>query len=136
MTARTPDPPPLVRRASAAQEANRPMTIWHYTCGHGAGGIRREGIVKPNPHPFLNGLPISWWTDLGPEHRFEVGLTSTTLGCDRMANRFQVKDPDDLDWWPHLARYIQMPRSLRDELEAGRLPAHWWCSLEPVEVIA
>lgn len=109
--------------------------IWHYTCDHGAPGIRRDGIVKPNAHPMLGGLPISWWTDLGPEHRHDIGLTSDMLTCDRMAHRFQVKDPAALDWWPHLARHLRVPRHLRDQFEGGRLPAHWWVSLKPVEVI-
>lgn len=40
------------------------------------------------------------------------------------------------NWWPHLARHIRVPRQVRDDLEIGRLPAHWWVSLKLVEVIA
>lgn len=111
------------------------VRIWHYTCDDGAEGIRRDGIVKPNPHPLLGGLPISWWTDLDPSHRYEIGLTSDTLTCDRMAHRFEAKDWTLLDYWPTYARTAKVPRAVRDELEDGRLPAHWWISLAPVEVI-
>lgn len=109
--------------------------IWHYTCDHGAAGIRRDGVVKPNAQPALGGLPVSWFTDLDSSRRFEVGLTSHIIRCDRMAHRFEVKDPSVLDYWPMLARFLRVPRDVRDELEDGRLPAHWWVSLKPVEVI-
>jgi hypothetical protein len=109
--------------------------IWHYTCDHGAPGIRRDGRVKPNAHLLLAGLALSWWTDLGREHRHEVGLTSDVLRCDRMAHRFQVKDPAALEWWPRAARRLCVPRAVRDDLEVTRLPAHWWVAFEPVVVL-
>lgn len=109
--------------------------IWHYTCDHAAAGIRRDGLIKPNAQPALDGLPVSWFTDLDRGHRFEVGLTSRIIRCDRMAHRFEVKDPNGLEHWPVLARHLRVPREIRDELEDGRLPAHWWVSLNPVEVI-
>jgi hypothetical protein len=112
------------------------MTIWHYTCDHGAPGIRRNGLVRPNGHPLLDGLPISWWTDLGPEYRFEIGLTADWITCDRMAHRFEVKDPCQLMRWPSAARVLGVPQPIRDDLEIGRLPAHWWVAFQPVEVIA
>lgn len=109
--------------------------IWHYTCDHAAAGIRRDGVINPNAQPALDGLPLSWFTDLDSSHRFEVGLTSRIIHCDRMAHRFEVKDPGVLDYWPTFARRLRVPRAVRDALEDGRLPAHWWVSLKPVEVI-
>lgn len=109
--------------------------IWHYTCDHSADGIRRGGTVDPHPQPALGGVPLSWWTDLERGHRFEVGLTSLILSCDRMAHRFEVKDPSQLTWWPKAARALKVARDVRDDLEDGRLPAHWWVAFEPIEVI-
>jgi hypothetical protein len=107
---------------------------WHYTCDHGAQGISAEGVVRPTHHHAL-GAALAWFTDLeGPAYRDELGLTSTALKCDRMAYRFAVAHPDRLLWWPKAARILNVPRKVRAELEAGRLPAHWWVSFEPVEV--
>lgn len=110
------------------------LSLWHFTCRHSATGIRLEGMVRPWPQPLLAGTRLSWWTDLGVEHRFELGLTSQSIGCDRMEARFQAVDPAALTWWPKAARSLEVPQRVRDELEDGRLPAHWWISLEPVEV--
>ncbi len=109
-------------------------SIWHYTCNHRAPMIRADKLVKPHPQPLLRGVELSWWSDLGPEHRFELGLTSQILACDRMEARFQAVNPESLTRWPVAARALHIPQVIRDELEAGRLPAHWWISLQPVEV--
>lgn len=109
--------------------------MWHYTCDHSADGIRRDGTVKPHPQPALAGVPLSWWTDLERGHRFEVGLTSQILGCDRMRHRFEIKDPSALTPWSIAARLLKVPREVRDDLEDGRLPAHWWVAFTDVEVI-
>ncbi|WP_433225496.1 hypothetical protein [Actinomadura formosensis] len=109
-------------------------TIWHYTCDHGAPGIRSGGVVVPNHHPLL-GVELSWFTDLERSHRHEAGLTSARIACDRMAHRFAVADPAGLIWWPRAARVLAVPRAVRDELEEGRLLAHWWVAFGPVEVI-
>ncbi|MEV6035996.1 hypothetical protein AB0L65_32915 [Nonomuraea sp. NPDC052116] len=109
--------------------------LWHYTCDHGATGIVRDGMVKPNLHPLL-GVPVAWFTDLDRAHRLELGLTSDTLKCDRMAHRFEVADPESLLWWPKAARLLRLSQAVRAELETGRLPAHWWVSFEPVAVLA
>ncbi|MEU8199507.1 hypothetical protein AB0C10_37560 [Microbispora amethystogenes] len=108
-----------------------PRMLWHYTCDHGAAGIQREGIIRPNLHPLL-GVPVAWFTDLDPAHRFEIGLTSDRLACDRMAHRFATADR--LVWWPLAARSLRVPAPVRAELETGRLPAHWWVSLTEVAI--
>lgn len=107
---------------------------WHYTCDHGAEGICSEGVVRPNLHPLL-GVPVAWFTDLGHAYRTQLGLTSDTLACDRMSHRFEVAHPGRLLWWPRAARSLKVPAPVRDELEHGRLPAHWWISFGPVEVV-
>lgn len=110
-------------------------TVWHYACAHSAQQIRVDGVVKPNPQPLLDRQVVSWFTDLGREHRYETGLTSHTIACDRMEFRFEV-DLAGLLWWPRAARLLNVERAVRDHLEAGRLPAHWWVALEPVPVLA
>lgn len=110
-----------------------PRLLWHYTCDHGAAAIRRERLIKPNPHPFLGALAVAWFTDLEPAYRFEIGLTSDRLACDRMAHRFPVRS-EGVEWWPKAARRLAVPVLVRAEMETGRLPAHWWVSLTPVEI--
>lgn len=109
--------------------------VWHYACAHSAEGIRADGLIKPNPQPLLGNHALSWFTDLGREHRYAVGLTSTVITCDRMEYRFEV-DLANLLWWPRAARQVDAERSVRDALEAGRLPAHWWVAFDPVPVLA
>jgi hypothetical protein len=106
---------------------------YHYTCDHGADGIRRDGVVKPHPHPLLP-EPVAWLTDLDKPHRYELGLTNFTLECDRTAHCFETATATAL-WWPIYARTL--PRLLRQELEAATAaaPMHWWISKLPVPVI-
>jgi hypothetical protein len=110
-----------------------PSPTWHYTCDHSEAGIRESGLIQPNHHPLIL-RSMSWFTDLGPDRRYEAGLTSSIINCDRMAYRFEVVDPAQLTWWPVAARALRVPQAVRDELEDGRLPAHWWIALAPVEV--
>lgn len=110
-----------------------PRLLWHYTCDHGAVGIRWEGVIRPGLHLLL-GVRIAWFTDLERADRVAVGLTSDTLACDRMAHRFAVPG-GAVEWWPRAARRLRVPSAVRSELETGRLPAHWWVSFSPVEIV-
>ncbi len=108
------------------------MRLWHYTCDHGAAGIRRDGIVRPST---VAAFAVAWFTDLETPDRTRLGLTSQHIACDRTAWRVEV-DPDAAERWTAYARRARVPRDLRDALEAGRLPAHWWVSESPVRVLA
>ena len=105
------------------------MTLYHYTCSHGAEGIRRTGVVKPNP-----ATAMAWFTDLNPPVRDALGLTSVTLTCDRMEHRFTVADESGIQPYWLVRRYL--PREWRDGLERapGALLMHWWVSLHDVAV--
>jgi hypothetical protein len=82
------------------------------------------------------GLPVvAWLTDLDPPDRFGLGLTMNSIACDRTAWRCTVDAPA-AERWSAYARRVRVPRELRDELEAGRLPAHWWVSETPVAVLS
>lgn len=110
--------------------------LWHYTCDHGARGIELSGTVLPNPRTAEFGLPpVAWLTDLDPPDRFALGLTMDSITCDRMAWRCTVDAPAAERWFAY-ARRCRVPRELRDELEDGRLPAHWWVSETPVAVLS
>lgn len=110
------------------------MKLYHFTCDHSIKGIRRDGVLRPWPQPIL-GESLVWFTDMPDATRDQLGLTSPSITCDRMAHRFDV-DLAELDalYWPFYARDI--PRNRREALEGtpGALPAHWWVSTQPVAV--
>ena len=108
------------------------MILFHYTCDHGAEGIRRSGVLRPNPQALLP-RPLVWLTDLAEPHRDALGLTSLILSCDRTAHRFRV-DTTAAMWWPHYARTV--PPWAREALdgEPGAMPAHWWVVDVPVPI--
>lgn len=112
------------------------MKLYHYTCDHGADGIRREGVLRPHLHPWLPD-PLVWLTDLDTPMRDGLRLTSRILSCDRTAHRFATADCPSVVWWPRFARTLPS-RAVREALESepGALPAHWWVSREPVPVMA
>lgn len=114
-----------------------PQILYHYTCAdHGAPGIEADGFLRPNLHPMLRALgPVVWLTDLA--HIADpkvVGLTATTLHCDRTAIRYVVFATDvvGLTWWP-FARSICDPVVVAD-LESYGWPTRWWIARENVPV--
>lgn len=107
--------------------------LFHYTCDHGHGGIRRLGLVRPNWHPLL-GEQLAWFTDLSEPDALALGLTSETLDCDRTSFRFEVAAVADCEPWCRYAR--RLPRVVRDEMECPPgLPRHWWVSRKPIPVL-
>lgn len=123
------------------------LRLWHYTCNHGADGIRADGFVKPSLHPILtvdtNLITLGWFTDMDACDMTALGLTSFTLQCDRTEHRFEV-DPSGAVWWPVLRRdYLRgsaRPAAARRAVETlesahGVMPAHWWASRETLQVV-
>jgi hypothetical protein len=109
--------------------------LYHYTCAHGAAGIRRDRQLVGNPHPYLlEAGPLIHLTDLERPDRYGLGLTSYGLGCDRTAYRVTVAT-ESAGHWPVFAR--AMRREVRERFEAcpGALPMHWWIGREPIPVL-
>lgn len=117
------------------------MTLWHYTCEHGALALGNTGTLFPAagqldqaPPLPIDALPLLlmvWATDMDPPHREALGLTSHTMDCDRMAYRYRVHRR----FFRHWGRVrSSLPAPLVDSLELapGALPAYWWVSFEPV----
>lgn len=109
------------------------MRLYHFTCSHGAEQIRAAGELRPHPQVQLGDMPLLWLTDLDEPTRYQIGLTSETLRCDRMEHRFVV-DCEALRW----SDYVRtLPRELRHEarwlaLAPGAMPMHWYVSFHPV----
>lgn len=103
-----------------------PISLYHYTCDHGAEHIASDGVLLPQFSPVL-GRDLVWLTDLETPIADGLGLTSRLLSCDRTAHRFTVLTLNAI-WWPAYAR--QCDRSARRMLDSapGAMPAHWWVS--------
>jgi hypothetical protein len=97
--------------------------LWHYTCQHGRDRIGKRGELRPNAHPWLPLLGrVIWLTDDPTPTRDAVGLTSTTLTCDRMQYRYRVTETDAVPW----AQYRPaMPSDIVDDLERYGEPDTW-----------
>jgi hypothetical protein len=115
------------------------LSLYHYTCGHGATDIRKQDRIIPGVHLHgkdVGGARFAWFTDLAPPvPREAVGLTSLTLACDRTECVFTV-DRDA----PNIRRWVDVRRSHPDlwhlELAEGAAPMHWFVSEHPVPVLA
>ncbi len=109
--------------------------LWHFTCEHGRKAIGTRGILRPNVHGFMPGLgAVVWLTTDGAPDRDDVGLTSTTLDCDRMAYRYRVttERPPVVPW--STARTFVDPQVVVD-LESYADPSTWWLATAPVEAV-
>lgn len=110
--------------------------LHHYTCAdHGGPGIASSREIWPNRHPYLR-TPLVWLTDLAEPDRWALGLTSAYLSCDRTAVRVSVALRSEIvpwHWWAHRER---VPRVIRELLEDGAMPAHWWVCESPLSVLS
>jgi hypothetical protein len=114
------------------------MKLFHYTCDHRVGQIRKAQQLVPYiqvqfPHKPL----LIWLTDLELPDRLGLGLTSFALTCDR--TQFRVTTSvveDEAIRWPVYAR--DLPRAARRVVEdcPGVLPMHWWVAKVPLPVVA
>lgn len=125
---------------SAAVAAVVPNTLYHYTCvDHGEPGIMESKALLPFRQPIL-GQHLVWLTDMDTPNAWALGLTNTTLCCDRTqvrvtVNTYNVRDAHGIrPWWAYARR---MNHVLRDVLEATGLPMHWWVTdlIVPIEDI-
>jgi len=113
------------------------VTLWHYTCAHGRAGIGRLGLLKP-PERLQPGhqalLPrhmqwlsrCVWATDLDRPDAEALGLTSTTLGCDRTAFRYRLTVPGSVIPWREWSRYLDVEAVAGLESAPGAQPDRWW----------
>lgn len=122
--------------------------LYHFTCDHGAQGIRERGMVLPvamvvQDASALDQVPAtmrwatnySWWTNISePEYNW-LGLQSVHLFCDRMANCFRAKvAPGYAQWWPVVLRELRLDYARMLSLTPGARPATWWVCRGPVHV--
>jgi hypothetical protein len=119
--------------------------LYHYTCSCSVEGIRRDGYLRPYPHPLIERHPVPgewsasttrlvWLTDLEVAWREALGLTSKILKCDRTEHRFQAADESTAVPWTQFRRQVHAAvRSALEEAE-GALPAHWFVSTVRVPV--
>jgi hypothetical protein len=111
------------------------VKLWHFTCDHGHRALGARGLLKPNVHVLMPALgAVVWLTTDGAPHRDDVGLTSTTLRCDRMAYRYRVTEekPPVVPW--ATARTLVDPQVVAD-LESYAEPSTWWLAMAPVEAV-
>lgn len=125
------------------------MTAWlvrhrpaffHFTCSHGRAGIGLVGRIRPNDNPEAIALApwaaAVWLTNAEgvglPDGVREValGLTSHTLGCDRVEYCYRVeRAPKAVPWLESPLRTAEAGSALE---AAGTRPDLWWVSPVPV----
>lgn len=111
------------------------MTLYHFTCRDGLEAITREGVIRPHVSPQV-GRPLVWLTNLDVPNRLALGLTSHTLGCDRMEYRFEVDDHLAIHW-PAFFRslpFADRRRAVALHYGYGVRPAHWFVSEQPIRL--
>ncbi len=113
--------------------------LYHFTCDHCAPSIIATGALIPNRHPFMPQLaPAVWLTVDANPRRTDVGLTSDSLSCDRMAHRFRVLDPSVCLPWVAVmdaAPEGALPYDFTEMLERGCRPGTWWVSFTNTPVV-
>lgn len=121
------------RPAPASGPPALPDTLSHYTCVSSGARIRRGRVIEPRRHLLL-GASLVWLSDLYPPDRYALGLTSHWITCDRTAVRVRVHPGPDIVPWGRWAHEHRVPRVIRELLEDGAMPAHWFVSAVPVPV--
>lgn len=115
--------------------------LYHFTCSHGYAKIGAAGKLRPASSriPGLRLLPgrFVWLTDLAVPVRDALGLTSTSLQCDRTEHRYRVVDPQNPEIipWSVARRKCDRAQVLALESAPGAQPDHWWVATIPVRVV-
>jgi hypothetical protein len=126
----------------------RAVSLYHYTCRHSMSVIGTgKGLLLPawsiydeqqraRADEQTRALAeLVWLTDLEAPVAEALGLTRSTLRCDRTGYRYRVTDDQGI------VRYVSMRRRLSADVRAGletapgAMPMHWWVSYEPVLVV-
>lgn len=110
------------------------MRLYHFTClDHGYKGIQRSREIRPNPagNPMLPSWPpVIWLTDLPAPSKWDVGLTSERLTCDRLEIRYTV-DVEALSFAEARRRW-RIDLSTFIDLTSYGNPTHWWVTDEAI----
>lgn len=114
------------------------MRLYHFTCRDAAPRIVQCGELLPRPQVQLDGTKLVWLTDLESPNRYEIGLTSHSLDCDRMEFRFEADIDEPVRWVDYLR---EQPRDVRLTgrylaMATGAKPMHWFVSTVAVPVVA
>jgi hypothetical protein len=110
--------------------------LWHFTCSHRASLIVTDGVLKPNPQPFLRGAALVWLTDLDVPDRDGLGLTSSFIKCDRTEFRFEATSHIGIEPWITSRWRQAMTPVDRDDFEFYGQPLRWFVATMPVPVLA
>jgi hypothetical protein len=113
------------------------VRLYHFTCRDAAPRIIGCGELRPHTQVQIGGTALVWLTDLERPNRYEIGLTSHTLHCDRMEFRFEADIEEPVRWVDYLR---EQPRDVRLTgrylaMTSGAKPMHWYVSTEPVGVV-
>ena len=109
-------------------------TLYHYTCSHGAAGIKQLGAVYPNWHPWLD-VPLAWFTNSPTPDPIALGLTSDTLDCDRTQYRFRALEVGSLVPWLGSTVQAAAPLQVQVGLQSLGQPSLWWISRKLVKAV-
>ena len=111
-------------------------TIYHYTCEDSRQIIGEEGTLIPSR---LTG--VLWLTDLDAPIRSGLGLTSTSLDCDRTQHRYRVLVDEGLSLhdagiypWRDVRKGFD-PAHVASLEACGALPMHWYVSDQPQRAV-
>lgn len=106
------------------------MILYHRTCLDGLLGIEEGGWwLKPNRQPVLRDRRLIWLASIPNAGRLALGLTSKTLGCDRMEVLLVVETEKAIKWtkWAN-----QNGVAVNRLGGTGARPGLWWILMEPV----
>jgi hypothetical protein len=114
--------------------------LWHFTCEHGAEGLRESRVLLPwsqltKHRPPVPIPPVAWMTSLDTPQG--AALSREYITCDRTRYRFWVLDATHVQpWWRWRRAHPEFASWARDlEQAPGALPAHWFVSERPVPVV-
>jgi hypothetical protein len=119
--------------------------LYHFTCDHGRQALGAVGQVTPlavwNP-AAASKLPdawvwvsgFCWFTDMAWPDPVALGLTSSTLVCDRTRWRYLVTDDANVKPYIQVARNWLPPQAWKLTI-GDHQPGRWWLSRVPVPVV-